>query len=64
MENKQTAVEFLLSRMWTTDWVNYSREEKIEVIEQAKQLEEQQKREEYLRGYKEGINSGSTYYPD
>lgn len=37
-----TAVEFLLSHMWTTDWVNYTREEKIKVIEEAKQLEKQQ----------------------
>lgn len=37
-----TAVEFLLSHMWTTDWVNYTREEKLKVIEEAKQLEKQQ----------------------
>jgi hypothetical protein len=37
-----TAVDFLLSHMWTTDWVNYSKEEKLEVIEKAKELEKQQ----------------------
>ena len=37
-----TAVEFLLSHMWTTDWVNYTREEKLKIIEQAKEMEKQQ----------------------
>ena len=37
-----TAVEFLLSHMWTTDWVNYTREEKLEVIEEAKEMEKEQ----------------------
>ena len=35
----QTAVEFLLSHMWTTDWVNYTREQKLNVIQQAKEME-------------------------
>lgn len=30
---QKTAVEILLSHMWTTDWVNYTREEKLKVIE-------------------------------
>jgi hypothetical protein len=38
----QTAVEFLLSHMWTTDWVNYTREQKLNVIQQAKAMEKEQ----------------------
>ena len=40
--NKQTAVNYLLSHIWTTDWVNYTREQKLAVIEQAKEIERQQ----------------------
>ncbi len=40
--NKQTAVNYLLSHIWTTDWVNYTREEKLAIIEQAKEKEKQQ----------------------
>ena len=39
--NKQTAVNYLLSHIWTTDWVNYTREQKLAVIEQAKEMEKQ-----------------------
>ena len=50
---KQTAVEFLLSHIWTTDWVNYTKEEKLKVIEQAKEIENQQmiKFAEYVATY-------------
>ena len=43
MENnkQQTAVNYLLSHIWTTDWVNYTREQKLAVIEQAKEMEKQ-----------------------
>jgi len=35
--NKQLGgIDFLLSHIWTSDWVNYTRDEKLEVIEQAK----------------------------
>ena len=40
--NKQTAVNYLLSHIWTTDWVNYTREQKLAVIEQAKEMEKEQ----------------------
>jgi hypothetical protein len=40
--NKQTAVNYLLSHIWTTDWVNYTREQKLAIIEQAKEMEKQQ----------------------
>lgn len=45
-----TAVEFLLSHMWTTDWVNYTREEKLEVIEEAKQMEKDQIMDAFTSG--------------
>ena len=36
--NKQLGgIDFLLSHIWTSDWVNYTRDEKLEVIEQAKE---------------------------
>ena len=38
----KTAVEFLLSHIWTSDWVNYTKEEKLKVIEQAKEMEKRQ----------------------
>jgi hypothetical protein len=40
--NKQTAVNYLLSHIWTTDWVNYTREQKLAIIEQAKEMEKEQ----------------------
>jgi hypothetical protein len=39
---QQTAVNYLLSHIWTTDWVNYTREQKLAVIEQAKEMEKEQ----------------------
>jgi hypothetical protein len=39
---QQTAVNYLLSHIWTTDWVNYTREQKLAVIEKAKEMEKQQ----------------------
>ena len=35
-----------------------------ELLEQAKEMEKKQKKEEYLKGYTEGIESGSRYNPD
>jgi len=39
--NKQTAVNYLLSHIWTTDWVNYTREQKLAIIEKAKEMEKE-----------------------
>ena len=52
--NKQTAVNYLLSHIWTTDWVNYTREQKLAIIEQAKEMEIAGKEMSYADGYKEG----------
>ena len=40
--NKQTAVNYLLSHIWTTDWVNYTREQKLAIIEQAKAMNKEE----------------------
>jgi vacuolar-type H+-ATPase subunit H len=45
---KQTAIQFLLSHLWTTDWVNYTQEEKLQVIEEAKEMEKQQIIDAYI----------------
>ena len=57
-----TAVEFLLSHMWTTDWVNYTREEKLEVIEEAKQLEKRQIMDACESVVFEGLSRGAEQY--
>lgn len=56
---KKELEEYGSSTYLEIDWETFD-----QLCEQAKEMEEQQKREEYLRGYKEGINSGSAYYPD
>ena len=59
----QTAVEFLLSHMWTTDWVNYTKEEKLEVIEQAKQMEKEQIINAYIDGeFAQGYEDEAIQY--
>lgn len=61
----QTAVEWLYEQIQKDQYSDaLSPLEWIKVIEQAKQMEKEQKKEEYLRGYKEGIDSASTYYSD
>ena len=55
--NKQTAVNYLLSHIWTTDWVNYTREQKLAIIEQAKAMN----KEEIIEGYANGHNDGCRY---
>lgn len=60
MENKElTPVEWLFEKVMITHPDNLD-----ELLEQAKQMEEKQKKDEYLRGYVEGIDSGSSYHPD
>jgi hypothetical protein len=39
---EQTSVEWLIEKIYTTDWVNYSKQEKSEVFNQAKEMEKQQ----------------------
>lgn len=36
---EESAVDWLISKIWTTDWVNYSREEKLQVFEQARKIQ-------------------------
>jgi hypothetical protein len=38
---QELPVEFLLSHMWTTDWVNYTREQKLAVIDKAKKMQKE-----------------------
>ena len=61
--NKQTAVNYLLSHIWTTDWVNYTREQKLAVIEQAKEMEKEQIVDAYDYGsLRSGCEEGEQYY--
>ena len=57
--NKQTAVNYLLSHIWTTDWVNYTREEKLAIIEQAKEME----KERIIDAHYEGQCNQTEGYP-
>ncbi len=55
--NKQLGgIDFLLSHIWTSDWVNYTRDEKLEVIEQAKAMEATSKQMSYGDGYSNGYD--------
>jgi hypothetical protein len=61
--NKQTAVNYLLSHIWTTDWVNYTREQKLAIIEQAKEMHKQEIINSFFEGAYGGDNiSGEQYY--
>lgn len=54
---KQTAVEWLINIIDQRDWINYTTEERLEVFEQAKEMENQQKgysEEEVKQAYTEG----------
>jgi hypothetical protein len=42
MENKQTAVDYLLSFIWAMEWVDYTEEEKNKILKKAKQIEQEQ----------------------
>ena len=60
-DNKQPAVEWLIEMLIDN---KYLTKDATHLFEQAKQMEEKQKKDEYLRGYVEGIDSGSSYHPD
>jgi hypothetical protein len=45
---QELPVEFLLSHMWTTDWVNYTREQKLAVIDKAKEMQKEQHKKTWL----------------
>lgn len=53
MGNKQTAVDWLIEKIWTTDWVNYTRDEKLEVFSQAKTMHKEQIKDAYNVGTQE-----------
>jgi uncharacterized ubiquitin-like protein YukD len=63
---QESPIEFLLSHMWTTDWVNYTRDQKLAVIDKAKKMEKEQKIIDYEMGYINGGNqkkiTGEKYY--
>jgi hypothetical protein len=42
MENKQTAVEWLIEQIFNNDWKNISGEDKLKLFEQAKEMEKEQ----------------------
>ena len=53
---QQTGVNYLLSHIWTTDWVNYTREQKLAVIEKAKEME----KEQIINSFWNGDNTDCT----
>ena len=59
---KQTAVEWLMVKIHTTDWVNNTREEKLEIFEQAKEMEKQQIIDAYKFGISDEYVIGSEQY--
>jgi hypothetical protein len=48
--NKQTPIDYLLSHVWTTDWVNYTYDEKLEVFEEARKMHNKEMQEQYQDG--------------
>ncbi len=51
MKKQQTAVEWLVEKMLNQDWYTYK---SLEYIEQAKEMEEEQRVESYKKGYING----------
>jgi hypothetical protein len=56
METNQSSIEWLMVKIHTTDWVNNTREEKLEIFEQAKEMHKQ----EIIDAWEDGHDSFST----
>ena len=42
MEIKESSIEWLMVKIHTTDWVNNTRQQKLEIFEQAKEMHKQE----------------------
>jgi hypothetical protein len=62
METKESSIEWLMVKIHTTDWVNNTREEKLEIFEQAKEMEKQQIIDAYKFGISDEYVIGSENY--
>jgi len=56
MKNKQTAVEWLFEQVCNLDWKNLIGEKKLEILEQAKEMEKEQMLDSY------NVDN-TSYYP-
>ena len=62
-----TAVELLMQTLEQNNIIDLDlvdSDKYYAIIEQAKEMEREQLKNERLDGYVEGINSASTHYPD
>ena len=62
MSNKQSSIEWLMVKIHTTDQVNNTREEKLEIFEQAKKMHKQEIIEAYRFGLSDEYVIGSKKY--
>ena len=57
---KQTAVEWLFEQVANIDWRNLQGEEKIKILEQAKEMEKEQQ----MKTYEVALMRGTSYDED
>jgi L-rhamnose isomerase len=62
MEIKESSIEWLMVKIHTTDWVNNTREEKLEIFEQAKEMHKQEIVDAYKFGISDEYVIGSEEY--
>ncbi len=62
MEIKESSIEWLMVKIHTTDWVNNTREEKLEIFEQAKEIHKQEIVDAYKFGISDEYVIGSEEY--
>ena len=58
MEIKESSIEWLMVKIHTTDWVNNTRQQKLEIFEQAKEMHKQ----EIIAAKDDGYNDAEQYY--
>ena len=64
MEIKESSIEWLMVKIHTTDWVNNTRQQKLEIFEQAKEMHKQEIIDAYSDGAKGGANDGKGQHKD
>ena len=62
MATKESSIEWLMVKIHTTDWVNNTREEKLEIFEQAKEMHKQEIIKALQIGYYDGMSCSDPHY--
>ena len=62
MEIKESSIEWLMVKIHTTDWVNNTRQQKLEIFEQAKEMHKQEIMDAYKFGISDEYVIGSEEY--